>query len=748
MKRTSFSAVVVALALLLACIPRALAPTATLATGHATPRLMLSPALLATLKARAAGADPAWTALKAKCDVWTTGVANAPTGNAYPNSPNVGQGYQGDGYLPPLYGLGLCYQVTGATSYATAGARILEAMALPASTGGQAPSTDDGYGIRNYGVGMAVGYDWLYPAMTQATRDHVIAALGSWIDWYDTSGFVRGQPIANYFVGYLLTKGATALATADDVSGPCPCADAGTSKASAYWTDVEMRLWGQLAGPAYARGLAGGGWPEGWQYGPRSVRGIGEFLWMAHTAKGLDWGGALVSDQARYLMRFSWPSLKRIDDQGTVHSGAKITPSPALLLALATMLEASGKADEGALAPTVRAFAADAITTAGDDREAWQKFLYGPATPGSYSALPLSHLAGGPGHVAAASSWARDATWVSFAAGPYLDAPDSGEQLFGQGSLSLVHGDTPLLVNATGWLPMVAGSPGEDFVYNDSWSAHPRRLYNTYFPGGGQNLNPTAATHVERFEDGMGFVRVRGAQLADVYTGVTQFTRDIVYVRPSTVVVYDRTTAASSAVDQWLAWHVPETPTAVPGGYDVGTRGGLRTVLPGGATGTLVTTLDGVVRIEVRPPARVAALDWLTVAVASSPMPAVSLVSGTGVAGVLVKAPRNQVVVFSSDHAGTGVLSSTKYTVTQTADADHMLLDVAPSSTGYAVMWSAGTVTIAQGGPFKTTAGGALAFSVKTTGVVGLASWDTGTLPPPPAPVPVVDSGCPVAAHR
>src|ERR1051325_4889158 len=145
---------------------------------------------------------------------------------------------------------------------------------------------------------------------------------------------------------------------------------------------------------------------------------------------------------------------------------------------------------------------------------------------GSYKSVALSHFAPGPGHVAVRSSWDTGAAWGALSGGAYEDAPDSGEQLFDAGSLSVVVGDQPLLINATGFLPQNAGTAGEDMVYDDSWGTRQRRLYNTFFvddssnPNNpGQNsLSPAdSRAHVELFEDRGAFVRARAASLGDQY---------------------------------------------------------------------------------------------------------------------------------------------------------------------------------------------------------------------------------------
>src|SRR6266545_3077284 len=94
-------------------------------TAH--PRIVLDPTTLATLRTRAQANTPEWNALKARCNALRTGTVEWPDGNDYPESNSVGEGYQGDGYLPAVLALGLCYQTglpsdpTTATGYASRG---------------------------------------------------------------------------------------------------------------------------------------------------------------------------------------------------------------------------------------------------------------------------------------------------------------------------------------------------------------------------------------------------------------------------------------------------------------------------------------------------------------------------------------------------------------------------------------------------------------------------------------------------
>jgi hypothetical protein len=714
-------------------------PTAyTSAALSTTPRIWLTSTLLARLKQRANGGDASWTALRSHCDALSTGTVELPNGNAYPNAPSVGQGYQGDGYLPEVLALGLCYQtMTGiddmaAANWAATGASVLAAMSTPVANGGATPSTDDGYGIRNYGVGMALGYDWLRPALDATTRTAVQTALDAWIAWFDASGFSKDEPIGNYFAGYLFAKTAAAIALdGDDANAPT------------WWTDVQTRMWPTLVQPAFGTSLSGGGWPEGWEYGPRAVENMVGFLWAVNTGESLGWWTQLplARDEAQYIAQFSWPSRKHIDDRGMIHSGSNLAPSASAESMLATVLDQQGDA----FAAAAHGAAADLLSATGETIPPWSAFLFwDPAaaqTP--VSALPTSYLAPGPGHVAMRSSWANDATWASFVSGAYIDAPDSGEQFFDEGSVAIAIGDTPVLINATGWLPQAAGDPGETFVYDDTWGSETRLLDNVFYASGAiqRTIPPAqASTHLEHYEDGGAFMHARGRAIEQMYSPsgvVTQFLRDVAYVRPGTFVVYDRTTVTNGASDQWTAWHVPGTPsqtTAADGTpvFGVTTGGAVHALLPTAATVATTALLGVATRIEVHSSA--ASQDWLTVVNAGETpnVERLSVADGNVTSGAVLGAhtlgaTRESVVLFATDHAANVPCTGADYLVTQAVDADHVVFDVAPSATGYAVTATPTNgklaIHIAAGGSFQPTPQGTLAFVVSSGGTVTAASW-------------------------
>ena len=118
---------------------------------------------------------------------------------------------------------------------------------------GKPVPVDQVYGIRNYGYAAALGFDWLYDALSSDLRSRVLTHINRYITTYQTEGFSHDHPADNYFCGYYVTKAFAALATEGR----------GNTNASADWSDFLDRVHGQIVQPYYAANLSGGGWPEG-----------------------------------------------------------------------------------------------------------------------------------------------------------------------------------------------------------------------------------------------------------------------------------------------------------------------------------------------------------------------------------------------------------------------------------------------------------------------------------------------------
>jgi hypothetical protein len=726
------------------------------------PRVVLDQATLSTLRQRAKANTSAWQALKARCDLYLTGHVEWPDGNDYPDDGSIGEGYQGDGYFPALVNVALCYQTElgidaqKAAAYGAKGADVLYHMSAPTGAHAPDPLRDSGYGIRFYGLGMAIGYDWLYPALDSSLRTRVYTALNTWISAYQSGGFERSFPQGNYFAGYYAAEGVAALATEGD-----------NPSAPTQWSDWLNRVHEQMVRPYYAANLSGGGWPEGWNYGPLGTMNMSSWpVVAAKTAKGID----LLADPKgpyayplnapRYSLYFTWPNLLTMDDSDAVYDADNPTPThPWFVTEQAGLLERFGSPFAPAFHSSARAIrAVQPGGELGPDWDLWENFLFwNPSAPEqSYTTLPLSYYARGIENVAMRSSWNTNAVWGAFKGGPYVNYTDNGEEYFDKGSLAIVRGGRPLLVNAPGAL--LRNTPGTsdgsqyyNLVYDDLFGDPPngnRTLFNVFYTDpkpwgqGGYLRSDGNAASITRFEDGGSYVAVRASHLEGNYPrnggeprSITSWTRDVVYLRPEIFVVYDRTSVTNASIAQWMSFHLGRqaaagaAPAAGVHRFDVGSgtayAGTVETVLPQGHTATVTGVFGAhkIDRLAVRPGSASATNRWLTVFdAAASPSGAAlaSPLAPTGMRGVLLTtSTKNFVVLAGAGAAGTPVTGELTYTVPK-APTLHVITDLKPS-TSYAigVSSSAGktTVDVKPGSGPTTSATGVLSFQTATASV-------------------------------
>lgn len=733
------------------------------------PRIFLDAATLSALRAKTQ--TNAWTRLRDTCNSYLGGGTNSvcypppdplpASCSGYPNLPNVGEGYQGDGYADAVLNLGICYQIglgsgdANTSAWGARGAGILATMSQ--FTGYQ---RDAGYGIRNFGVGMALGFDWLYPALSTSTISQVASSLNGWIDWYDTNGLSHGHPHSNYFAGYYAAKAYAALATEGD-----------NPKAPSYWGDFLERVQrgngGQPLGAPphggvaayYTSYLTGGGWYDGWQYGNLAVQNMSLPSLAARTAKGLD----LITDSSKpygyplesalHLLHFSWPSRDYLDDRDTLHGGgpcrSNARPSPQLLAVTSAMLTRWSDP----LAAQFHRFAREARTAVGASAAPWADFLFwdDAAPEQDYSTLPRAFRA--TNYAAMRSSWATNATWASFRASAYVDSPDQTEQFPDAGSLAIVRGNLPFLVNPE-FLHTCYGSTPTEFgtqIYNEVYGG-PQSFFNAFYNGTTTPLrsftavdgSPAPQTRIASFEDGGGYVLTRARDLEDVYlpgANVTSWSRDVMYVRPSLFVVYDRTSVANTSGDQHMNWHFPSLPAKVtPAGssvarYEVsdslGFKGALTPLLPPNAlvSGTDVFSSHKLYRAEVRPSAPAMDTQWLTVldaaASASSAGVASTLASSSNVKGALIVGAGNVAVLFGAGAANQAI--SGNVTFSEPAAATKVVVsDLTPNAFfSVSVTTSGGTQSVTvqpSSSGFKTSAAGVLYVNIAATGTVTAGS--------------------------
>ncbi len=780
---------------MLLMVPVVASTAASAQTLGAHPRLILDSPTLSRLRASAAADTPQWQALKSYCDSFIGGKVNLPDGNTYPNPPDIGQGYQGDGYRAAVLGEGLCYQAlvstdpSAAAPYGNKARDVLMAMSTPSGSGqhGQNPCTDDGYGIRNYGVGMGIGYDWVYPLLSSAQRQQVYTTANAWLasfaDVTGCSGFEYVIPLDNYFAGFFHADTVIALAT----NGENP-------NAPALWSDWQNTQYMTASShpphvgvqPYYPQHMTGGGWPEGFgNYGPLATFNMSMPAWEVKTATGSDLIHAAAPfsypiDAADYLMHFTWPSRDYIDDRDTNHANGIPTP-PVGTANTGMFMQVLGTLRYWK-APHADVFQeytneVNAATGGYGVDDPWAEFLFwnpnGPTQP--LTILPLSYFATGMNAVAARSDWGNGASWMSFRAGPYIDDPGAGEEGFDQGSLAVVRGKTPLLVNASGWIVHEPnGSDDETRYYTDSYGSFDGSVYsgnrtidNIYYVrkmNGSQVVNrygqeantledDGVRTAISRYEDGGGYVDMLATHLEDMYrldsSGHAQeaaWAREVIYLRPNRFVVYDRTTEGSSGEDQFLAFHFPANPTAgsAPSGskrIDIASgnvyAGAMTTVLPQNTTFTTIgiyPSNDGqsgsnpvkAWQVQVRSPSTAVSQQWLTVfdtSTSASTVAAASKItvtSGTATGTLLASAGSNSAVIVNTGAAGSTISGSIAYTV-PAAKTTHVITELPANKTYDVTATVAGgnhNISVEPGTAFRTSAHGVLSFDVTADGTV------------------------------
>jgi hypothetical protein len=494
----------------------------------------------------------------------------------------VPSGYQGFDWADTVADLALLWNATGDARYAAGALRYLNALLDDRLVVGDHQGGDDvihydsGYGIRTFGAYTALACDWLRgaPGFDDAMRVRASGRLEHWLAWYRTDGYLRDQPIANYYWGYLTTLSFAGLA----LGGDAPAAE--------QWLEQARHELSTRALPAIRDELKGGGWPEGYQYGEYTTLEVALVADAFRSGAGVEmarqlpWLAATITHHTHALL----------PDQRSVYDGGTWGEHPALPSALAVSgvdIALDGIADpraaEGrwlvrhALPPLQR-------------EQVWVSLLADrPAAPERSPREPAQtslHLAG-EGLSFARSDWTPAATWVSFQSGPWL-AED--HQDADQGHFELFRGADGLLVDG-------GDSEGSATINHNTLLIDDGGRHLTYPPNqgvwGGDRVQTT------RFGDD-GKVMLAVGDFGEAYAPkcahdgcktrtVESALRTFVFVRPSLLVLDDRVEVDAPDVKVVWAAHLTHAPTldgdlasAVVGN----SRVDVRTLEPAGASHT------------------------------------------------------------------------------------------------------------------------------------------------------------------
>jgi hypothetical protein len=386
------------------------------------PRMMLDDRLRARAKASAKKNTYLWRELKRGCDEFVTET--------------VDSGYVGHQWGEAIADLTTCWLATDEARYRDRAVFYTRAMIYDKARVGDGAGGDEvirgdsGYPIRTFAVYSALAYDWLHdaPGMDEL-RPVILDRLHAWISWYQERGYLRDSPTSNYFWGYFTALTLAGLAT-----------DGETDDAES-WLAESKRLLDDVIIPAFWTKLKGGEWGEGWQYGPLVAQEVAWVIESYRTATGADyassfpWLGEIVSAFQFRLM----PGRNATYGNATHEQ----RPAPADSFALYASMLVLERTDKPAAARA--RFLARHLYPPLKHERAWFPFLADDPDGDEQDprkADVLSYFLPGPGQTFMRSSWADDAVWVGFQAGPRVSVDHEHND---QGHLEIWRGKDPLL---------------------------------------------------------------------------------------------------------------------------------------------------------------------------------------------------------------------------------------------------------------------------------------------------------------
>jgi len=503
---------------------------ATFATDH--PRIFLQSrrdALAAALAAR----QPAAMRFRALVDSWVAGK---------------------DVYNFGAWNAALLGEITGDDKYCAAAIKAIDAQ-VTAATGqiasGAAPDVaGDSYLKVGDMIGdLALVYDGCAGALSGERRavwlayadqavynvwNYKIAKWGSAkMPW---SGWAIDDPSDNYYYSFLRATMLLGLAAHGE-----------SSRAEGWLDQFQSKLHDELV-PTFNRDLVGGGSREGTGYGV-AMRGLFELydLWDSATGQRI----ADLTPHTRASMRSFIhqvvPTLDRIaptGDQSRDSTAAFFDYHRNYLQELVALYPGDP------VAPRAQALLAQSsLPEMGSQFMFSYDFVYAntDVAATSLDGLGTAYYAPGIGELYARSGWDTHATWINLIAGPFTQSHAHQDQ----GSL---------MIYKDGWLGYDA------IVATHSGVLQTLDLHSLVriVDSSGRNIEQQRGTSAQlvALHRGAGFLHA-AADVTAVYkksSAIQKVQREIVYLEPSTVVVYDRVTTSASGTSQIWQLVAPTRP--------------------------------------------------------------------------------------------------------------------------------------------------------------------------------------------
>ncbi len=537
--------------------------------------LLITKTRMAEIEARVAANAPEWALLEANVD------EDGEDFDIYTSSPE---------------NAALVYLLTKQPSYANLAYRWAE----------QSMAADDvandsylHYGDRMREVAVVLNY--CADALSDAQRRTLTDFMVKWTDelWFENqgSGWGLDDPGNNYHMAFLEGTAFAGFALKE----------AGVARSDAYLTLLQDKLEKSDGVIAYTETRArGGDWPEGVNYGQRAKQRLYAALSVIASMGGPNYfnSSPFFPESVDYAVYQAQPGFTAIYPAGDLPRDVDmpVTPHDREYLQMVGYWSGSSRARQLARWYLTRVVP-DYTGPSFNDRTAyWYDLIF--RTEGDTleaKQLPPAYIAPGTGFVTSRSGWDDDATSLAVSGYPIIDQSHQHQDV---GSFTLWKHD---------WLAVDAATYSNSGL---SWSSD---AHNMVHVEGSERRGREIPGLKTAFDDErLTYVNVDATGVftehpeSETLTLVNEYTRELVYLKPNTLIAYDRVAPKDPSRAYDFRVHFAEAPSANPvsGGTEYqATHGGggiaLRMLLGGDASVTQDSDLEedssSSYRVAVRP---------------------------------------------------------------------------------------------------------------------------------------------------
>ncbi len=441
-----------------------------------------------------------------------------------------------------IYGYSAWYSalmgvVTGAPQYCThavskADAYVASEEALIASNERPVLSYDSYLEVGDYVGDIMLVYDWCHGNLSdsQKTRWRALASQALFNVWnpdqatwngtlFPWSGWSINNPVNNYHFSFLRATMLYGLATKHEAAN-----------ADQWLTHFRFTKFANQLVTTYNSDLVGGGSREGTGYGT-AMKGLFGLYWLWEKTTGERIADATPHSAATmaYMLHILAPTRDRIapiGDHARDETAAFYDYHREMLLALSSIYSGTGVAQRvrNTLPLTSRPQMGDQFNWVWD-------YFYPGSGAGTGVGLSTSYAPSGTGHFSMRSAWDAQATWLMFLNGPLTESHAHADGL-------------SLLLYKNGWLVNDANMQAHSGI-NQIQGAH--GLVRQTLAGVDLRMyeNPASKAVTRRFtaKDEYTYVAAdQGTLYNHPSTGNpgVRSEREIVFIKPNTVVVFDR----------------------------------------------------------------------------------------------------------------------------------------------------------------------------------------------------------------